>query len=198
MQQLERQLNKNLFGGFAYAVIMICVGLFAWFNPATSLETIRWILVAVTGLVGLSLVIGDFSRGPSLFAGAGTVLGSLSIIVALLVAFRPEVLNIIPVILGVWILISGVSTLRMSAAVRGSTGSMLLAVLGSLISLIAGVLLIVNPFGGQLAITVLIGIMLVVHGVSLLIDLFVFRARMKDLSAYLKSRARTVNGKEVK
>ena len=198
MKQLEKSIRNSIWAGLAYAAIMICVGLFVWFNPATSLETIRWILVTVAGLVGLSLVIGDFSRGPSVFAGGGTVLGSLSIIVALLVAFRPEVLNIIPVILGVWILISGVSTLRMSAAVRGSAGSMLLAIVSSLISLVAGTLLIVNPFGGQLAITVVIGIMLVIHGVSMLIDLLVFRARMNDLSAYLKSRTRTINGKEVK
>ena len=49
---------------------------------------------------------------------------------------------------------------------------------------ICGVVLIINPGNTALVITTLIGIILIVYSVSALVDMFVFKSRVKEIDKY--------------
>ena len=49
---------------------------------------------------------------------------------------------------------------------------------------ICGVVLIINPGNTALVITTLIGIVLIVYSVSAIVDMFVFKSRVKEIDKY--------------
>ena len=49
---------------------------------------------------------------------------------------------------------------------------------------ICGVVLIINPGNTALVITTLIGIILIVYSVSAIVDMFVFKSRVKEIDKY--------------
>ena len=49
---------------------------------------------------------------------------------------------------------------------------------------ICGVILIINPHSTALVITTLIGIILIVYSVSAIVDMFVFKSRVKEIDKY--------------
>ena len=49
---------------------------------------------------------------------------------------------------------------------------------------ICGVVLIINPVNTALVITTLIGIILIVYSVSAIVDMFVFKSRVKEIDKY--------------
>ena len=49
---------------------------------------------------------------------------------------------------------------------------------------ICGVILIINPGNTALVITTLIGIILIVYSVSAIVDMFVFKSRVKEIDKY--------------
>ena len=50
--------------------------------------------------------------------------------------------------------------------------------------IICGVVLIINPGNTVLVITTLIGIILIVYSVSAIVDMFVFKSRVKEIDKY--------------
>jgi uncharacterized membrane protein HdeD (DUF308 family) len=101
------------------------------------------------------------------------LVGVLSLIAGIVIIFKPgDSLSTLAVIAGIFLLIDGILELAASLMHRTQSRGMV-ALLGA-VTAIAGVLLIRHPFGGVVAIALLIGIWLITVGVVRFVAAFEF------------------------
>ena len=185
MEAIQKKIKSYISTAITYDLLMIVLGLILLIFPAFSLDIIRWSLVIGFIVLGAWKISSDFTKATTM--STNTFGGILLIIMGIIIGAHPNVLNIIPIILGIWMAISGFYSLRLAMGLKSTaSASFFISLITSLISIAAGVLLIVNPYS-SVALTAFIGIMVIIFGVSSLVDLLVFRTHLKSIAKHLKS-----------
>ena len=161
---MEIKLFKNWWLLGLKGLILLLLGLYTVFNPSTAAGFLPMYL-GVAGVlagiaeIGLALTNWEHEERGS-FLGEGV----LDLLVGIVFLTRPEVANILPILLGIWIMFSGASLLM--RGLRGRVeGNYLIP---SLLVLVLGFLLVTNPFGAYVSLMLFLGIVLIVIGLALL------------------------------
>ena len=159
------------FLSFIMGMLLIIIGTVAIFHPAatvTSLSAVLGLALLVCGLIDLALYFG-LRRGTF---GAGALLadGLITVIVAILMlSSRWIAQTALPIIFSMWVLCSAVS--RMGAAFElrslGLSGWLWLFVL-SLDTLLLGVTSLFYPIVASIAISLILGVLLISQGITYL------------------------------
>ena len=98
------------------SILMICLSLFLMFKPLESLEVFTVIFAIIILLSGLGYLISYFtiSKESRLFS-IDLLLGLVTIISGImLLVYNKDVINVFPIILGIWIIISNLFKLQLS------------------------------------------------------------------------------------
>ena len=170
------------------SVLMICLSLFLVFKPLESLEVFTVIFAIIILLSGLGYLISYFtiSKESRLFS-IDLLLGLVTIISGImLLVYKKDVISIFPVILGIWIIISNLFKLQLSINLSLFLDNTYLGlVLITILMIIFGLLLIINPFASFMTITVTVGTLLLITEVVNLIEsiyVIIKLNKVKDLS----------------
>ena len=170
------------------SVLMICLSLFLMFKPLESLEVFTVIFAIIILLSGLGYLISYFtiSKESRLFS-IDLLLGLVTIISGImLLVYKKDVISIFPVILGIWIIISNLFKLQLSINLSLFLDNTYLGlVLITILMIIFGLLLIINPFASFMTITVTAGTLLLITEVINLIEsiyVIIKLNKVKDLS----------------
>lgn len=199
MKPLQKKINSYIDTAICYAVLMVLLGVVMLIFPELSLDVIRWTIAIVFIVGGILLTVNDLRRQTIVSMFSGSILGVGLLIMGVVVIAYPVILDIIPIILGAYMIISSVMTLRLTSSLKTvSTSSFYIALITSIVSIICGIVLIANPLGGSIVITSLIGAVAIIYGVSGLIDLIVFRHNIDEIAKYIKSQKKVIEGKEEK
>lgn len=190
MKNLESIIRRYLNGAIIYTALLFLVGLFFFIFPETSLSIIRWILALSLIVAGSAMILADLSRRSFVTLFTGPIAGVLALVIGMLIAIRPEVLNIVPIILGVYIIITSAFSLRLTVSLHSSTTpGFVISTLTSIISIICGIVLVSNPNESFIALGAFTGIILMLHAVSSFVDLVIFRTNLKSIAKYLKKKS---------
>lgn len=161
------------------SILMIILSLFLIFKPLESLETLIIFFAVIIIFSGIANFISYFlidreSRMYSFELLTGTITFISGIF---LIIYRTELINLFPIILGIWIIVSNLFKLQLSInlSVLKENGWILL-VLMSILMIIFGITLITKPFSSAVAITTISGILLLISEVvSLFESIYVVR-----------------------
>lgn len=170
------------------SILMICLSLFLMFKPLESLEVFIVIFAIIILLSGLGYLVSYFtiSKESRLFSidlllGLATIISGIMLLV-----YKKDVINIFPVILGIWIIISNLFKLQLSINLSLFLDNTYLGlVLITILMIIFGLLLIINPFASFMTITVTAGTLLLITEVVNLIEsiyVIIKLNKVKDLS----------------
>lgn len=170
------------------SILMICLSLFLMFKPLESLEVFTVIFAIIILLSGLGYLISYFtiSKESRLFS-IDLLLGLVTIISGImLLVYKKDVINVFPIILGIWIIISNLFKLQLSINLSLFLDNTYLGlVLITILMIIFGLLLIINPFASFMTITVTAGTLLLITEVINLIEsiyVIIKLNKVKDLS----------------
>lgn len=170
------------------SILMICLSLFLMFKPLESLEVFTVIFAIIILLSGLGYLISYFtiSKESRLFS-IDLLLGLVTIISGImLLVYKKDVINVFPIILGIWIIISNLFKLQLSINLSLFLDNTYLGLVLITILMIAfGLLLIINPFASFMTITVTAGTLLLITEVINLIEsiyVIIKLNKVKDLS----------------
>lgn len=164
---LERKLTKVV---SSLLFIVIGLVLIIWRDPAlTVICTILGALLCAAGVVGIVMYFVTKER--SFASTAILAIGVVAAVVGLYLALNPAVLMaIVPAVVGILIVISGIINLSESITIKKENGDgFVLSLILSLITVALGLLIILKPSILNNIILVLMGISLVYDGVSNLI-----------------------------
>ena len=200
MQAIEKKIKSYLATAMGYSILMIILGAVLLIFPDTSLSLIRWGLSLGLILIGIWMIITDITRRSVLSMFSGSIGGVLSLVMGVVIILYPRILDIIPIILGVWMIVSSSLSLRLTTSLRSSTSSSyFVSLVSNIVAILCGIVLILNPTDSSVALIALIGVMVIIYAASTLIDLFIFHRHLEHLASFIKSsHTIEVKAKEIK
>ena len=184
MKDLQKKIDSFINIQLGSSVFLIVLGIICLIAPGTLLDIIRWAIAIFCLAAGAYMLASDIRRkAPVMFST--TLVGVVLLILGLVFAANPGIMDIFPIVIGAWFVISGVASVRFSAGLRGTSAGTY-ALVTSILSLICGILMILNPWGGQVAIMVFSGIMMIIYGAPNLVDMAVLKHNLNDLAKNFK------------
>ena len=171
MNLFEKIRKDVVWSSIAYLIL----GFILLIKPGTALVTIVHILAIVAAVIGVVSLVSYFRDKYSVGNG-GVVKGIVYFVIAAFLYFGAGfIISIVPFILGILIVISGIVKLQealdmMKYKADGSVTVLIIAIL----SLVFGILILINPFGTAELLFRIIGIALIYNGVSDLLTVFYF------------------------
>lgn len=191
MQNLTNKINNFLNTAISTTVLMIFVGAFLAIFPTLSLEITRWIFIIALISAGVNMIISDLSGKRQTGLLSGTIFGSFTILLGLIILTNPSVLSIIPIAIGFYVVISSLTKIRMTLALREISNSAFTAsILMNIISVISGCIIIFQPITSTAVAIMILGLMLVVYGVSDLINIFILKSHVSEFTKNMKTAKR--------
>ena len=191
MQNLTNKINNFPNTAISTTVLMIFVGSFLAIFPTLSLEITRWIFIVALISAGVNMIISDLSGKRQTGLLSGTIFGSFTILLGLIILTNPSVLSIIPIAIGFYVVISSLTKIRMTLALREISNSAFTAsILMNIISVISGCIIIFQPITSTAVAIMILGLMLVVYGVSDLINIFILKSHVSEFTKNMKAAKR--------
>lgn len=166
------------------SLIYIGLGIILFFMPGTSLEVILNVIGIGTIMVGILSLIRYFTYDArDSFYRNDFLFGLIGIAIGALIFLRKDIFgSLIPFILGIAILISGFVKLQdaIDASRLGYKNSIIYIIL-AVINIIAGIVVIFNPFTTAVMLFMIIGISLIYSGISDIISTVYLSRKIKKI-----------------
>lgn len=178
------KLNKYLNSGIILTIVFLLVGSILIFKPDISFNIISYFIGASLVVSGIYLFIID-SKTNNIFINV-FLYAILLTLIGILIILNPVTLKVIlPIFLGLWFLISGIFKIRLDIYMKDES-YFILSLITNIITVICGVILLINPVESVSAITISLGIIIVVSSISSLIDIIIFKKNINSVVKYLK------------
>lgn len=166
---------------------MICVGVFLAFFPTLSLEITRWIFIITFISTGVSMISADLAGKKQQGLFSGMFFGSFAVLLGLIILTNPSILNIIPITIGFYVVISSLVKIRMTFALREiSTSAYSASILMNVISILSGLIIIFQPIASTTVAIMILGLMLIIYGISDLINVCILKKHVQQFSKKMK------------
>lgn len=178
------KLNKYLNSGIILTIVFLLVGSILIVKPDISFNIISYLIGASLIVSGIYLFIID-SKTKNIFINV-FLYAILLTLIGILIILNPITLKVIlPIFLGLWFLISGIFKIRLDIYMKDEP-YFILSLITNIITVICGVILLINPVESVSAITISLGIIIVVSSISSLIDIIIFKKNINSVVKYLK------------
>lgn len=166
---------KKLFGiSMISSFIFLILGLLLVFRTEGTIHLI-------SSIIGIILLINGGFSAIKYFRDDNNTVNIIYGVVAILAGFvlilNPvTIVSILPFVLGIYFTVSGCVKLKYSFDIgRYQRNTPVFMTIVSILMIVCGVLFVVNPFGGAVAITQIIGIYLIIYSVLDIINCFILR-----------------------
>lgn len=185
------KLNKYLNSGIILTIVFLLVGGILIVKPDISFNIISYLIGASLIVSGIYLFIID-SKTKNIFINV-FLYAILLTLIGILIILNPVTLKVIlPIFLGLWFLISGIFKIRLDIYMKDEP-YFILSLITNIITVICGVILLINPVESVSAITISLGIIIVVSSISSLIDIIIFKKNINSVVKYLKEEYKRFN-----
>lgn len=183
---MSKEINKYLNLSIVMSILFAILGIILMVSPDSSLDTIAYLLAAFLLVYGTYNFIDSFTINPIFFFMKMSS-SVISILLGIVIFLNPEIFkNIIPIALGIFFIINGIFKTRMSFIIKDVDNYFILSVITSILTIICGIILIINPSISAIMITTMIGIIVLVYAVFDIVDAFILKHRVKEISKYFE------------
>lgn len=164
------------------SILMIILSIFLILKPLKSLEVFVIAFSIIMLINGISSFISYFQidKEERLFS-FDLIIGLITIISGIFIfIYRLDLINIFPIILGIWIIVNNLFKIQLSInlSVIKNSGWVYLVIL-SILMIVLGILLITNPFSSAVTITALSGIFLLISEIISLCESIYVLSKIK-------------------
>lgn len=182
--EMQNKINRKLRSlrrlGLGLAAALVLLGIALLLCPQSIVLWIERGIAVILGLVGI-LEIVDYLSTSTLFRQSLTIVrGLLDLLIAVLLlrADAAQVITMLSFILGISVLLIGIHKLDYAMKlnyfhVAGSG----MAILGGLLSILAGIGFLISPLSSAIVLTTLIAAYCILGGIALFIEMLSFKNR---------------------
>ncbi len=167
------------------SILLFIFGLILILNTEGFIKSISAIIGISLLLIGIFPVVDYFRyRKEGVLAGIGLISGVFSIVCGLMFLLNKNMLMIlVPVFIGVWMIINGINKLQIAFEIRDEKEkSWVVTFVFSIIIIITGAYLIINPINGAALVTQTLGIIICIYALTDIIDCILIKVKLKDIS----------------
>lgn len=184
MEYLKNGVNKIFATSVIQSIIMLILGLLLLVKPDFIISIVSTIIGLVILVPGIISLIDYFKNNYN----ANLVIGVVACIIGVIFIFNSKfVSSILPFMLGIYFVISGITKLQYAVELRkNKVINYMTSTITSILILMCGILLIINPFGGALAITQLLGIFMLIYAGLDIYGAIIIRKEVDDVIKEIK------------
>lgn len=184
---LEAQFNLYMVTNCILALIIVLLGTILYLRPSTAIKTVSWLIGLYFAIQGIVSIVSYLKKDRISLLNFNLIYGIISILVGLFVILNPfAIANILTVGLGIWLIISGGLKINYGARLKLiKENSWLLTLVVGIISVLFGLMVILNPFS-KLVLVEVIGLFMLVYGVIDLTNIILIKRRAKDFIKLFK------------
>ncbi len=188
-ERVKQYINTQIVISFLYIIFSICLFIF----PEANTNLLGNVLAVFLIYFGIYLIYLDFKDGfllvVDLLPG-----GLISLIFGSIILIHPGILkSIIPIIIGIWIIVSSSLNIKISLYMKEVEGrSWLTTLLIALVSVIVGILLIANPAAGTNNLTTFVAVLILIYAITNIIDMLLFKKYIRRIAGYMKKHMKRV------
>lgn len=186
MEKIEQKINGFLRAAIASMVGMIALGVVFALAPAFMLSVMQWGIAILLIAGGVAMIARDMNSGGFFSLFSTSLLGIFLVLMGIIIALYPQTLNIVTIAFGVYMILNSFMQISLAARIRGTT-AYTAALISNLIGLVCGVIMIVRPGDSNEAIIMIAGILLIVYGVSGLVDTFILKTKIDTVKKNVKN-----------
>lgn len=191
----SRNVAKHAYrGGIVASILMVVLGVLITVNPQASLVTLVWLMIAGFLIGGVYRIVTYGQMPYWLRPGYSLATGIMDVVCGILLALAAMnspayTYDVFVVMIGLMLafelLFAGVNQLSSAGVVRRMGGSSGWAVAGGVLDLIAGILLLMTPGMGTLALMYVLAFSLIISGISVFSTSLDVKNRAKALGDYI-------------
>lgn len=185
-----RDLTKRIFwASIASTLVMLLFGILLFIFPETVIKSIAIAMGVIFIMIGVIPIINYFRfRATGFTTTFSFLLGIFCIVAGLILLMNENILGtIIPILTGVWMIINSINRISISMDLRDDKIPFwVITFIYAILTLVAGVLLILDPVNGGKLVTKTIGIIICVYSTLDVIDLILIRIKAKKVVKEVK------------
>lgn len=170
-----------------FSIVLFIIGLFLLIKPEATLDTISYIIGILLMIWGVIPVITFISnKDNNNYLETSFIIGIFAVIFGIIVMLNPKfIVSIIPFVIGIWMIINGITKLTYSINLNKETDAMNSIIISAII-LVCGIVLVFNPFAGAKVLTQIIGIFIIIYSVLDIIECHTLKKNVKQISKKVK------------
>lgn len=185
-----RDLTKRIFwASIASTLVMLLFGILLFIFPETVIKSVAIAMGVIFIMIGVIPIINYFRfRATGFTTTFSFLLGIFCIVAGLILLMNENILGtIIPILTGVWMIINSINRISISMDLRDDKITFwVITFIYAILTLVAGVLLILDPVNGGKLVTKTIGIIICVYSTLDVIDLILIRIKAKKVVKEVK------------
>lgn len=187
-KEIDKRLNVMTLGAIVLDLIFIVLGIFFATDPEIT-TTVANILIAIVLMVSgiYALIKFIMNMNENIVFTFELIYGILSFVAGIVIMTNPlSLTGLITIFVGIWFIISG--AIKASVAIRFKRfkeDSWLINLTIAILTIIIGILLLVNPFRGALVLSTYVGIMLIIYASMDIVEKILLRKRAKNIEKIL-------------
>lgn len=169
------------------SILSIIVGIIMVINPEMSIRTISIVISIYIILYGILLIALDIKANFYYIPFNGFLSGILSIILGIVLLSKPNILSvIITIIIGSFILLQSIESITLALTIRSKKTPWIMLLFLGFVDLLAGILVLFNPFEAMISIVMFIGLMIIVHSVITIGTMLLVKRDINTISNTIK------------
>lgn len=184
---MRKEINKYLNLSIVMSILFAIVGIILMIFPEHSLETISYVIASFLLIYGIFNFVDSFTVNP-IFFFTKMFGGILSALLGIIMFLNPNILKtLVPITLGIFFIINGCFKTRLSFIIKETGSYFVLSLIASIITIVCGILLIINPSSTAIVLTTMIGIIITIYAIIDIIDTFVLKKEVKEIGNFFES-----------
>ena len=191
-------LKKVFLMSLVSSLLFFVFGLLLFLQADAVIKTVSVMIGIILVGLGIVPIVNYFkTRNAGFFSNTGLLYGIFSVVAGFIILFNSDILaTIIPILSGVWVIVNSVNKIQISMELRDEKVDFwIVSFIFSLLMLVVGAFLIINPLKSSLYVTQTIGIVIMVYAALDIIDTIVIKVKAKKVA---KDISDSIIGVEIK
>ena len=186
MENFSVNIKKMNITSIIFSILFLIVGILLLCRPGDALNIVSYSLGGMLIIWGVIQMIQFFVKKNSQnYFDISFVVGIFVSIFGVIILLKPRIIaDIIPLMLGIWMIINGVTKLAFSLTINKKSKSLSTIIIAIAI-VVVGLLLVINPFAGAEILTQLIGVTMIVYSILDLVGAIFIRKTAKEVTKLL-------------
>lgn len=189
-----KKLNQIINEAIGISIIFLLLGIIFLIFPNISIKIVAYLIAIILIGSGIYLTYLEIYTKSFLLPIDTLLNGILSILFGIIILIYPDVFKImIPIILGTYFILDSIFKLKLVVLLRRiDNKSWIVTLLLTILSIICGIILILNPIDSSIALALFAGITLIIYSLSGIIDMILFKKNIHDLTKVFKENIKII------
>ena len=186
MKKMKEAVNATVYSIICSSILVFIIGLLMVIFPKVSIETMGMVAAIYIIAYGIVLIYLDIKASKYYVPFDGLFSGIVSILMGILLLCKPGILPVVfTVVIGIWMILSSINYIKLAIKLSKTKLPWVEILLLGILDLIAGIIVLLNPFTATMSLTLFAGIMLMIHSVINIVDMIIIKKDAKEITKAL-------------